>query len=372
MSKPSAKLMRAIGLMSGTSMDGIDVALIETDGQAFVRRLGFVSVAYDDAFRERLRQGLRDATGITMRTARPGILARLERELTERHAAAVTGFLQTIKLGADDIDLIAFHGQTVLHRPEAGLTVQIGDGARLAELTGIDVVYDLRAADVAGGGQGAPLAPVYHRAMVAQFEGEATAVLNIGGVANVTFIGPGESLLAFDTGPGNALLDDWVREHTEAAYDVDGRTSASGKVDSDVISAWMQHEYFQLAPPKSLDRNAFDMRAVSGFSLEDGAATLAAFTVESVVHAARYAEEMPARWIVCGGGRRNATLMAGLRSRLPEVMAAEDAEFDGDAIEAEAWAYLGVRSRLELPTTFPGTTGVARAMTGGTFASVVR
>lgn len=362
--------MRVVGLMSGTSMDGIDAALVETDGEADVRTLAFASVAYDEPFRERLRQALQDAAGMTARDERPGCLARVERELTERHAAAVADLLSSQGISASSVDLISFHGQTVLHRPQQRLTVQIGDGALLAQMTGIDVVYDLRAADVAAGGQGAPLAPAYHRAMGQRFGQQATAIVNIGGVANVTFVGGDGSLMAFDTGPGNALIDDWVYARTGNAFDDGGRYSNVGKVDTGLLVGLMSHSYFRMPPPKSLDRNQFEAGGLGHLSVEDGAATLAAFTVEAIARAADFAWGEPVRWIVCGGGRCNPSLMEGLRARLAgSVLTAEEAGFNGDAIEAEAWAYLGVRSVKGLALTFPGTTGVEGALTGGVVAS---
>ncbi len=360
------KPLTAIGLMSGTSMDGIDAALIKTDGEDVVTRLGAVSLAYDDIFRGKLGRALQDASVMTRRDQRPGCLGDVEDELTRRHAEAVDRLLVDAGETAGDIDLIAFHGQTVLHRPSDQLTVQIGDAQQLAALTGINVVHDLRVADVAAGGQGAPLAPAYHRAIAAQLGGAPIAVLNIGGVANVTFVAEDGSLLAFDTGPGNALLDDWVYARVGQPYDPAGRYALAGTVDQAVLAALMSDAYFTAPPPKSLDRNHFPAGRLAGLSVEDGAATLVAFTVQSIAQAERHAVEMPARWVVCGGGRHNQAIMAGLRDQLAgDVVTAEAAGFDGDDVEAEAWAYLGVRSVLGLPITFPGTTGVSAGMTGG-------
>jgi anhydro-N-acetylmuramic acid kinase len=351
------KLVNAVGAMSGTSLDGIDVALIATDGEGVVERRAFASVPYDAAFRDRLRRALAEAAGLEERTARPGILADVERELTDLHADAIRGFLEDTGLGPGDVDLVAFHGQTVLHAPERRLTVQLGNGPRLARALGLRVVYDLRAADAAAGGQGAPLAPVYHRALVRGIGGEAMAVLNIGA--------DGE-LLAFDTGPGNALLDDWMLRTTGTAIDRGGACAASGRVDNAALATLMNHAYFSAPPPKSLDRNAFDVSALAGLLLADGAATLVAFTAEAVARAAVFAPEPPRRWIVTGGGRHNRAMMAALAARLGgTVGTAEMAGFDGDAVEAEAWAYLGVRCLKGLAITFPGTTGVGEALTGG-------
>ena len=365
-----SKIRRALGLMSGTSMDGIDLALIETDGLDHVRRLGAASIAYDEPFRARLRQALADAKGIGTRNERPGSLAETERELTERHAVAALKFLGDRMLQPSAVDVIGFHGQTVLHRPEGALTVQLGDGPALAKATGIDVVYDLRAADVAAGGEGAPLAPAYHRALAAKMPQRPIAFLNVGGVANVTWIGLDNTLIAFDTGPGNALIDDLVLRTAGATHDADGKLAASGTIDDRVLNAYLMHPFFAKCVPKSLDRNAFAPELVEGLSPADAAATLAAFTVGAVVKAREHMPEEPRLWVVCGGGRRNRTLMSGLAARVENaVVPAEALGLDGDTLEAEAWAYLAVRSLDQLPISWPGTTGVAAPTRGGVLAT---
>jgi anhydro-N-acetylmuramic acid kinase len=379
------KTMRALGLMSGTSMDGIDLALIETDGENRVERLGCSTVPYDARFRAELAAALADAANLEDRSARPGCLARVEAELTDRHADAALQFMDTHGLQPPAVAVAGFHGQTVLHKVEMvkpfgaaqlvsaevarTLTVQIGDGPRLASRIGIDVVYDLRAADAAAGGQGAPLAPVYHRALAAKLPERPVAVVNIGGVANVTWIGRDGTLLAFDTGPGNALLDDWLLRHTGRAVDAEGSTAARGRVDEDALLSLLTHDYFGQVPPKSLDRNAFDPGPVRHLSLEDGAATLTAFTAASIARAREHFPQEPSLWVICGGGRRNRTLMAKIAGGVESAVApAEAAGFDGDAVEAEAWAYMAVRSLQGWPISFPGTTGVPKPMTGGKLA----
>jgi anhydro-N-acetylmuramic acid kinase len=362
------KMMRAIGLMSGTSMDGIDVALIDSDGESALVRGPSATFPYDERFRAGLRAALDDARAIDDRAARPGSLAEVERELTERHADAVQAFLRAQALEARDVAVIGFHGHTVLHAPQRRLTVQIGDGPALARRAGIDVVYDLRQADVAVGGQGAPLAPVYHRALAARTE-RPVAVVNIGGVANVTWIGRDGTLIAFDTGPGNALLDDWMLRHTGRAVDTDGVTAARAKIDQAALTALLTHPYFIRLPPKSLDRNAFGLEPVRHLSLEAGAATLTAFSAAAIARAREHFPEEPKLWVVSGGGRRNRTLMSMLAERVGAAVApAEAAGFDGDSIEAEAWAYLAVRSLKGLPITFPTTTGAPRQVGGGVLA----
>jgi anhydro-N-acetylmuramic acid kinase len=385
---PMGKTMRAIGLMSGTSMDGIDVALIETDGEESLQRGPSATFPYSAEVRGQLKAAIDEAKRLERRDERPGVLPVVERHLTELHADAVQRFLADRKLDAAAIDIIGFHGQTVLHRsvvdkvhvkatgPDTArvdvredarmLSVQLGDGPLLARLTGIDVVYDLRAADCAAGGQGAPLAPVYHRALAAKLPERPVVVLNIGGVANATWIGRDGTLIAFDTGPGNALLDDWMARHTGASLDADGGAAAGGRIDEDALTALLTHDYFGKLPPKSLDRNAFSPEPVAGLTLADGAATLTAFTAAGIARACEHFPEQPRLWVISGGGRRNKTLMAMIAERVGAAVApAEAAGMDGDAMEAEAWAYLAVRSLKGLPITFPGTTGAPRPLTGG-------
>ncbi len=363
-------MLKAIGLMSGTSLDGVDVALIETDGER-IGAFGPTSYrAYSDNERDLLRKALADALSMIHRDARPGVLADAEQLVIRAHAEAVESFLKTHNLSRDVIDVVGFHGQTVLHRPDRKLTVQIGDGVALARTLGIPVVFDMRAADVAAGGQGAPLVPVYHRALVRGLKrNEPTVVVNIGGVANITYI-DGDKLIACDTGPGNALLDDFMLHRTGEAVDRNGRTAAKGHADVDWIAHALSRPFFNKPPPKSLDRNDFAALSVDDMMTEDGAATLAAFTAASIAMIATALPKMPASWIVVGGGASNPTLMQMLGDRLPaaSVMRGRDLGWSGDAIEAQAFAYLAVRSFKGLPLTFPGTTGVAAPLTGGALA----
>jgi anhydro-N-acetylmuramic acid kinase len=326
-------------------------------------------VPYDPPFRAELAAALAEAATLTDREARPGCLAQVEQELTRRHAAAVAQLVSVAGAGDGTAAVVGFHGQTVLHAPDRRLTVQLGDGAALARLTGLDVVYDLRAADVAAGGQGAPLAPVYHRALTARLPERPVAVVNIGGVGNVTWIGCDGTLIAFDTGPGNALIDDWMLRRTGRPCDADGASAARGRVNEGVLTTLLANPYFGRLPPKSLDRNAFGLGLVGRLSPEDGAATLTAFTAASIARAREHFSAQPLLWVISGGGRRNRTLMSMIAAHVESAVApAEAAGFDGDAVEAEAWAYMAVRSLKGLPITFPGTTGAPTPMTGGVLA----
>ena len=363
-------MLKAIGLMSGTSLDGVDVALIETDGE-HIGAFGPTGYrAYSDGERDQLRRALADAVSVTHRDARPGGLADAEQLVTRAHVEAVESFLRTNGLSRNDVDVIGFHGQTVLHRPDRKLTVQIGDGHALSKALGLPVVFDLRAADVAAGGQGAPLVPVYHRALVRLLNRAGpTIVVNVGGVANITYI-DGETLIACDTGPGNALLDDFMLRRTGQAVDRDGQSAAKGRADQDWITRALSGAFFASPPPKSLDRNDFASLTVDGMSTEDGAATLTAFTAASIAMIAPMLPKLPAAWTVVGGGASNPTLMQVLGERLAPaaVMRGSDLGWSGDAIEAQAFAYMAVRSLKGLPLTFPGTTGVPAPQAGGILA----
>ncbi len=356
------RLTTAIGLMSGTSMDGIDAALVHTDGLDVVQLGAALTVPYRAGLRQRLGRVVMSGG----RSAKE--VAAVARDITLAHVEAVEQLLSGAGLSANEIDLLGFHGHTILHSPEERRTWQIGEPALLAARTGIAVVADFRVADVRAGGQGAPLVPLYHAARAAGLE-RPLAILNIGGVANVTWLsdeGGDDKIAAFDCGPGNALIDDFVNNRTGRPYDAAGTLSLSGTVDREALSRLLDHPYFALPPPKSLDRNTFDLSPVAALSTPDGAATLAAFTVEAAARSiARLGK--PRRLLVCGGGRLNRALMAGLAAAMPEteVTLAETVGWRGDSLEAEAFGYLAVRSVKGLPLSLPSTTGVPAPMPGG-------
>jgi len=364
----------ALGMMSGTSRDGIDAALIRTDGRHRVETGPFLSRAYDEGLRGKLA-AVCQGDHVS--------LAEVERELTLRHAALVQDLLSVHDIAPGEVGVIGFHGHTVAHLPAEGRTHQIGDGALLAAETGIDVVCDFRSQDMAAGGEGAPFAPLYHLARAADLA-KPLAVVNIGGVANVTWIGSetpaagtpaagldttdGARLLAFDTGPGNALLDSWMMRHTGAPRDEDGRLAAGGEVEDAIVERFLSAPYFERRPPKSLDREDFDLGLMSGVSAADGAATLCAVTAAAVAQARSHLPAEPRRWLVCGGGRHNPVIMAMLSARLGRpVEPVEAVGWNGDALEAEAFAYLAVRALKGLPLSLPSTTGVEAPTSGGRY-----
>jgi anhydro-N-acetylmuramic acid kinase len=364
--------VRAIGLMSGTSLDGVDVALIETDGER-VAQFGPTGYRpYGEDEQALLRQALKEGAALTERMARPGVLEEADAFVTRVHAETVEAFLATEHIDKASVAIVGFHGQTVLHKPAARLTVQIGDGAALARRFGIAVAHDFRAADVAAGGQGAPLVPAFHQALARDLKRpHPIAVLNVGGVANVTFVDGGDPI-ACDTGPGNALIDDFMRARTGAPLDRDGDQAAKGRVDETFVKRVLDDEFFNRPYPKSLDRNAFAFTNIGlpDFSIVDGAATLSALTAASVARIVPHLPAAPRSWIVAGGGARNPTLMRMLAERLKpaSVETADAVGWSSQSIEAQAFAYLAVRCWRELPLTFPATTGVAQPSRGGIIA----
>jgi anhydro-N-acetylmuramic acid kinase len=345
---------------------------LDTDGERIAAFGPTHFAPYAPEMRARLRQGLERAASLPLAGPLPPEIERLERELTQAHAAAVAALLQQSQLSARDIDVIGFHGQTLVHRPHQRSTLQIGSGQQLAQATGIDVVSDFRTADIRAGGQGAPLVPIYHAALAA--DRAPVAVLNIGGVANVTFVGCNGEMLAFDTGPGNAPIDDWALKHTGKPVDEGGALAAKGRVNEGIVAHLLESTFFAKPAPKSLDRMDFALDMARNLSAEDGAATLTAFTARAAARARDHFPEQPRTWIVCGGGRHNPVLMQDLRKALPGVfvIAAEEVGWRGDFVEAEAIAFLAVRSLRGLPIGFPATTGVPRPMSGGTLSIAPR
>ena len=357
----------SIGLMSGTSLDGIDVAAIRTDGKKAIQFGPAATFPYDKQFREKLRAVL----GVD--SLKNPETKSVEDELTDLHCAAVSGFLDMHEINPEEVSIIGFHGHTVFHDPRSGITRQIGNAQKLANITGISVVGDFRSKDVLAGGEGAPLVPIYHRALVNCMGGleSPVAVLNLGGIANVTWVGPERELdesglLAFDTGPCNALLDDWVLEKTGKRFDEGGSLAMRGKADMQIANSMLAHPYFVKAFPKSLDRLDFTNDAIKHLSPEDGAATLVRFIAGAVKNAESQLPQAPRCWVLTGGGCHNKALVEAFINTLSgAVIIADELGWDGDALEAQAFAYLAVRSTQGLPISFPGTTGVAQPISGG-------
>lgn len=365
----------ALGLMSGTSMDGVDAALVLTDGETIAEFGAGAERPFttgEICFVPTIMQNWSDY--------RPPLGPVYERELSEAEAEidAVHGAAVAQLLARSNVvpEVIGYHGQTIYHAPDEGWTWQIGSGDQLARAINRPVIWDFRSADMKAGGEGAPLAPFFHFALAKQMGAtEPVAFLNIGGVANVTWIDPSRSapeddgaLLAFDTGPGNALINDWMLRHDREPLDRDGGEAAKGQVDEMLLHSNATGAFLERRPPKSLDRNEFAMvlDRISELSLADGAATLTALTAECVAEALKHMPKPPSRWLVCGGGRKNPVMMRMMAERLgAPVDPVEAVGFDGDMLEAQAFAYLAVRSLRGLPLSAPGTTGCNQPVTGG-------
>lgn len=349
--------------MSGTSIDAVDAAIIETDGEVVKTVGGFITVAYDEGIKNRLIQSIEKKSVIDV---------GIEKDITIAHVQAVEKLLAQENKNSSEIDLIGFHGQTIFHDPDNGFTNQIGDGELLAKLTSIDVVNDFRSNDVANGGQGAPLIPIFHQAIFNNHE-KPISIINVGGVANVSYLGKNSELIAFDTGPGNALIDDIVRIHKVGEYDEDGNLAAKGEINQEILADLIDNPFFERPVPKSLDRNEFSeaVKKVEGLSLEDACATLTAFTAVTIIMADKHFPEKPIMSYITGGGSKNKFLMSCLHKLLDgkvkviEEAKSENIEYFGDAIEAQGFAFLAVRSIYNLPLSLPSTTGVKEPMVGG-------
>ena len=364
--------MWAVGLMTGTVLDGnIDVALLRCNGDRVDTFGPDMLIPYRASTLELLRQSLDEAQAWQFGSEEPAVFAEAQRQLTLEQSEAVLCLLEKAGLKTTEVGVVGFHGQTVLHRAptalQLGATRQLGDGALMAEHLGIDVVHDFRSADMRGGGQGAPLCAIYHRALLEALGTDGdTAVLNLGGVANLSFWDGADKLIAFDTGPANAPINDFVKQHGNADFDRDGLLARTGQVDELQLAKLLTHPYLYSDYPKSLDRFDFSASMAAGCALEDGCALLTAFAAAAVGAGLDLLPFRPERLVVCGGGRHNKTLMRELAKRTGvQIVPAEQVGWVGDALEAQCFAYLAVRVINSMPTSFPSTTGVRSATVGG-------
>ena len=355
--------------MSGTSLDAVDAAMILTDGEEVLEFGPSVERAYTASERAVLQAATDEARAWNWSGPRPeSAFEDAEDVIASTHAEAFRSLLN--QWDGPQPQVCGVHGQTVLHKRATegrqGATLQLCPAARLQRIFRQTLVYDFRSADVAAGGQGAPLAPAYHGALMDRLGAEPACILNLGGVANITARLSDGRLLAFDTGPANGPIDEWVEGHDRGRFDLDGKFAAAGRVHEGLLAQLFEHPWFSEAPPKSLDRYDFNASMARGLSFEDGAATLTAFSARAVAAGVALIKETPSKIIACGGGRRNPALMQALQKNINcPVLSAEDAGWDGDAIEAQAFAFLAVRKLRELPISWPGTTGVPAPVTGG-------
>ncbi len=365
-----------IGLMTGTVMDGnVDIAMLKTDGNTIDEFGPYTLASYPPETNQLIHEAMAAAQEWNFADTEPDIFAKAEKALSEGQAHAISQFLSKNHISTQTIALIGFHGQTVLHRPPQGgvkgATRQLGNGQILADMLGIPVVYDFRTQDVEAGGQGAPLAAIYHQALLRHAnitdKPTQTAILNLGGVGNISWWDGNNTLIAFDTGPANAPINDWINTHNLGEMDRDGLIAARGQAEEARLQKLLQHPYFSENFPKSLDRNSFTQTMASGLSLENGAATLTAFSASAISKGLDLLPERPKRLVACGGGRKNPQLLKEIEARASvKVVQAEELNWRGDAVEAECFAFLAARCNRNLPISFPGTTGVPQPMSGGT------
>ena len=352
----------ALGLMSGTSGDGVDASIIQSDGQNKCKIVLDRYFEYDkDIYKNihELKENINNSKDLKKLSKE---IAKLEKKITLFHAKVVGD------LSHNNIDFLGFHGQTIFHNADEKISKQLGDGKLLSKLTKQNVVYNFRENDLKNGGQGAPLTPIFHKLLLNQKKiNLPVTVLNIGGIANITSVQTGNKIFSSDIGPGNCLIDKWVRSNSDKNYDEDGSFARNGKINKIILDQSLENFYENnISKKRSYDTKDFDLSFVRGLSLEDGAATLTEFTAEIFSK-----KKMDKKVYVCGGGRKNSFLLDRIKKKInSEIKLIDDLEIDGDFIESQAFAYLAIRSYLGHPISFPDTTGVTEASTGGILVKV--
>jgi len=373
------KIFTAMGLMSGTSLDGIDVSIIESDGNREFRSIIDRYYEYDKELIQKILNIRKKIINHEIFNKHLDEIKDLERMITLFHVKAVK---ETFEVSKSSVDLIGFHGQTIFHNPEKKITKQIGDGKLLSQLTQKKVIYNFRQNDLENGGQGAPLTPIFHNVIANKINkkfnlGFPLNILNIGGISNITStvdwknLGYINEIYAYDIGPGNCLIDEWIRKNSKKKYDKDGLISRSGTTDKLVLNQALENFTNNSNYKKSLDIKDFDIFFAKGLSLENGASTITNFTAKLIADGINYTQEnsqqKSCKWLVCGGGRKNKYLLESIKKNLENMSidVIDQYEIDGDFVESQAFAYLAIRSFLELPISFPNTTGCKEPITGG-------
>jgi len=374
------KIYTAMGLMSGTSLDGLDVSIIESDGNKEFSSILDKYFEYDKELIQKiliLREKITDPEQLNKYVDE---IKDLEREITLFHAEAIK---ETFEMTKSSVDLIGFHGQTIFHNPEKKITKQLGDGKLLSQLTKKNVVYNFRQNDLENGGQGAPLTPIFHNVLANKINkkfnlGFPLNFLNIGGISNITSAVDWKNLEnklnginAYDIGPGNCLIDEWIRKNSKKKYDKDGLIAKSGTIDELVLNQALENFEENSNYKKSLDIKDFDIFFAKGLTLENGAATITNFTAKLISNGMKYSQGMVKpimyNWLVCGGGRKNKYLLESIKNTFEKIniQPIDEYEIDGDFVESQAFGYLAIRSFLKLPISFPNTTGCKEPSNGG-------
>ena len=364
-------LITSIGLMSGSSCDGIDASIIKSDGENELYFKGNHFLPYEDRTRSKIRNLKEQINLILDLKTKKTEIDILEREITTLHGKIVNSIIEKFELNKSEIDLIGFHGHTIFHSFKEKKTKQIGDGRLLSQLTGLNVVYNFREYDIRNGGQGAPLAPVFHKLLQKKLKLKMPLFfLNIGGISNLTYLGKDREIASFDTGPGNFLIDRilQLKTNNKIQFDKDGTIAFNGNVKKNILDSFLNDPYYESSPPKSLDVNDFSFSALKNLSLEDSVATLSELTSVTIVNALNFFNPKPKEIILCRGGRKNKYIFERVK-KLSNISTnnIDDYKLNGDFIESQAFAYLAIRSFLKKPISFPDTTGISKPSTGGDY-----
>ena len=363
------KLITAIGLMSGTSCDGIDVSVIKSDGEDVLSLKGDFFLPYDEKIRLSIRRFKEKIDKASDLQINKNEIADLEREITLLHSKAINLLLKKLKIDRSEIDLIGFHGHTIFHSFNHKKTKQLGDGKALSELMGVNVIYNFRENDLKNGGQGAPLVPIFHKLLKKKFQLKGSVVfVNIGGISNLTYLDDSSEMISFDSGPGNFLIDKLLqlKSNGKIQFDKKGEMAFKGVVDKNILDAYLCDPYYDLLPPKSLDVNDFNLSSIRGLSVENSISTLSELTAITIINSFNFFLKKPQKIILCGGGRKNEYIYERIKklSNTP-TLNIDNYKINGDFIESQAFAYLAIRSFFRKPISFPKTTGVLKPITGG-------
>ena len=364
-------LITSIGLMSGTSCDGVDASIIKSDGENEVHFIGNYFLPYEETVKSRIRSLKEKINLISDIEKNMSDLNNLKKEITFIHAKIVDLIIEKFELNKSEIDLIGFHGHTIFHSFKDKKTKQIGDGRLLSQITGLNIVYNFRENDIRNGGQGAPLVPIFHKLLQIKLRLKIPLVfLNIGGISNLTHLDKDKKMTSFDTGPGNFLIDKilQIKSNDKIQFDEDGKIAFEGNVNRNILDSYLNDPYYEFSPPKSLDVNDFSLSPLRSLSLEDSVATLSELTSITIVNALNFFSSKPIEIILCGGGRKNKYIFERIK-KLSNIKISniDNYKINGDFIESQAFAYLAIRSFLKKPITFPETTGVIRPISGGDF-----
>ena len=355
----------SLGLMSGTSMDGIDASIIKSDGEQFLEIIDDIYLKYDEQLKSELKKTIDSCFSRDEFKKLSTSINDLEKKITLQHAQACK--LITEKNKKIKINIIGFHGQTILHKPQEGYSLQIGDSKLLSKLTKTTVVSNFRENDIINGGQGAPLTPLYHQLILSKTKWDLPSVLiNIGGISNLTYLDKQNKIISFDTGPGNYLIDKWVSAKSKIKFDESGKLAKSGKLNHDILEKFLNDSYYKKKIPKSLDVKDFNLNDVGKLSLEEGCATLSMVTVNSICIAINSFKNSPNTIIFSGGGRKNQFIIDNIKKIIKKpIYLIDEFNFNGDFTESQAFAYLAIRSYLNKFISFPSTTGVKKPCSGG-------